>query len=698
MMNFVRLAVVFWALLIAQSALALNCMPNDIYLDSQAEIDNFQANHGSGGVCDTVVGRLRIDGDDVSNLDGLSAIVQLGERLHFGYTPNLTNIDGLNSLQTVVGDLELFFVPVPNLGALSNLVSVGGNLELDGLQVSNLVGLSSLTSVGGSLHIGANTNLTSLIGLESLSFVGGLGITGNPLLSDTGSFSALSMVSGGVGVYDNDSLTSLSGLASISEIGQGLYISQNELLQDLGGLESLTSIGSAIEITYNDSLQNLDGLASLELFEHSIRLIWNPQLSDIGGLSGVSGEIPYIEITHSSIENLDALTGINTLGGLTLRNNAQLQNLEGLANLESVDQTVLFVGNAALTSIEGLASLQSVGGDLVFLGNHQLSSLAGLEGLTTVVNDLSIEQNDSLMDLSALNGIEHIGSHLEIRQNQSLAEIDSFQSLQAASWITIQSNPALQAVRGFDQLTSISGFLVLSAAIPNASFAGFSRITEIGDIFQLTGGGLRNLDDFINLRSVGALHLSSHGIENLNGLSSLVSVGSEVFLNLWNPDLDCRGIIPLLDDIDDGLPGPGPGPDDVPDVGGDVNLFSMPEECDTIQKIRELVTTASLTVNKDFFDDNPSPVLVEIACDSPSVLIDVGNDSASEATPARFELSRFIPGFQSDCFASEIDVPDGYVADQSDCEAISLVDGGALGCTIFNYDEDWIQSSGFESR
>ena len=178
----------------------------------------------------------------------------------------------------------------------------------------------------------------------------------------------------------------------------------------------------------------------------------------------------------------------------------------------------------------------------------------------------------------------------------------------------------------------------------------------------------------------------------------LVSVGGEAFFSLTNPDLECLGIIPLLDDIDDGLPGPGPGPDNVPDVAGDVTLFNMPEECDTIQEIRELVATASLAIAKDFYDDNPSSIIVELACESPSVLINVLNDSASESMPAQFALSRFIPGFSSECSATEVDVPDGYVADESNCEEFALVDDGALQCTIFNHDEDWIHSSGFEVR
>ena len=60
------------------TSLALDCEPDHIQLVSQAEIDNFQADHGP---CDTITDGLTIDGSanpsaiiDLAGLSGLQVI------------------------------------------------------------------------------------------------------------------------------------------------------------------------------------------------------------------------------------------------------------------------------------------------------------------------------------------------------------------------------------------------------------------------------------------------------------------------------------------------------------------------------------------------------------------------------------------------------------------------------------------------
>ena len=75
-----------WACLILPALLihppvawSVDCTPDTITLSTQAEVDNFQANHGPG--CDTVVTGLIIDGasiNDLSALSGLTATSTVG--------------------------------------------------------------------------------------------------------------------------------------------------------------------------------------------------------------------------------------------------------------------------------------------------------------------------------------------------------------------------------------------------------------------------------------------------------------------------------------------------------------------------------------------------------------------------------------------------------------------------------------------
>jgi hypothetical protein len=84
---------------------------------------------------------------------------------------------------------------------------------------------------------------------------------------------------------------------------------------------------------------------------------------------------------------------------------------------------------------------------------------------------------------------------------------------------------------------------------------------------------------------------------------------------------------------------------------------------------------ASITVNKDFSDNNPAPVQVDLSCTSGTITATPLN--ASEGAPAVFEVSG--ADFGATCTATET-VPAGYTADQADCANVPL--GGA--CTITN--------------
>ena len=70
---------------------------------------------------------------------------------------NITNLDGLNSLTHIGGDLSI-----------GRFVVGHGNLNLN-----DLSGINHLNSIGGNLTIAQNDLLTSLFGLDTLSSING---------------------------------------------------------------------------------------------------------------------------------------------------------------------------------------------------------------------------------------------------------------------------------------------------------------------------------------------------------------------------------------------------------------------------------------------------------------------------------------------------------------------------------------------
>ena len=91
--------------------------------------------------------------------------------------------------------------------------------------------------------------------------------------------------------------------------------------------------------------------------------------------------------------------------------------------------------------------------------------------------------------------------------------------------------------------------------------------------------------------------------------------------------------------------------------------------------VNTLIQAESITVNKDFSDNNPDPVLVELTCTSGT--IETTPLTAAEGSPAIFLVTGADPG--ASCMATE-EVPVGYTEDQSDCVAVPM--GGE--CTIVN--------------
>src|SRR5690606_36438105 len=126
----------------------------------------------------------------LTNLDGLNNLQNIGDYLLIYNNPQLNNLDGLPSLQSIGGYLEIQENDVlEDINGLNNLQSIGDYLMIYiNPQLANLDGLSHLTSIGTELHINTNDVLTDISGLQNIdpATIGGtlgLYIKHNPLLS-----------------------------------------------------------------------------------------------------------------------------------------------------------------------------------------------------------------------------------------------------------------------------------------------------------------------------------------------------------------------------------------------------------------------------------------------------------------------------------------------------------------------------------
>jgi hypothetical protein len=291
--------------------------PGPITLTTQTQVDDFAATG-----CTDVAGSLLVTGDDITNLDGLSALTRVSEDFNIEGNPALADLDGLSALTTVGGDPQ------------------NGRYHY-GLTISN------------------NAVLTSVGGLSALTLVGNLRIGDNPVLANLDGPSALTSVGEILAIGHNATLTNLDGLSALTSAGD-LYLEDNPLLANLDGLSALTSVNVGLSVYYNPALTNLDGLSSLATV--------GGDLNNGGGLG-----ITY----NAALTNLDGLSALTSIGGyLGIVDNDALADLHGLSALASVGGDLFIYHNDALTSLDGLWALTSVGGGLWIHENHSLSGCA----------------------------------------------------------------------------------------------------------------------------------------------------------------------------------------------------------------------------------------------------------------------------------------------------------------------------------
>jgi flagellar basal body rod protein FlgG len=346
--------IFFLAMAFSAPTLAQICQSGTgiITLNSQQQVDNFQLNYGPCDQAET----LAIEGSDITNLDGLSALTSVVNIFSILYNGALTNMDGLSAL-TSAGTLNISNnAALTHVDGLSAITTAGGIIFSNNAALANVNGLSSLSSVGG-LSIGGHAALTNVDGLSSVTSVESLGI-GN-----------------------NDALTNLDGLSSVTSFGGGRLRVQN-----------------------NAALTNLDGLSSVKGFVNLLVIDENAVLTSIDGLSGVTSAGELSISSNTALTNVNGLSNISSVRrGLYINENAALTSVDGLSALTSVGGSDMTIwGNTALTNVDGLSALTSVGGNLWIQGNDLLTNLDGLSALTSVVGVLTVAGNPSLADCQGL--------------------------------------------------------------------------------------------------------------------------------------------------------------------------------------------------------------------------------------------------------------------------------------------------------
>ena len=356
----------------------------------------------------------------IKNFSGLESITSLNN-LKVRSCPNLINFSGLNNLTYIQNDLtigQLFFHGFSNynwlnnanlssLDGLNNVTKIGHTLSIEGKNnLSSLNGLSALDSILYDFILADNSTHT-LSDLSNLKYIGHSIKLGNyffrytedwePALTDITKLSFLDTVMGDFALINLNSLTSIQGVNNIKKIQGSLTIAGNDSLNNLEAFSQLKTIAQnlklgmiatipSINVTLlhgNASLQNFQGLHNLTSVGKDLYIIDNQLITSLEGLNNLQtiGDSLYVG-TNSFYLPTGQYYG-----------NPQLINLNGLDNLASCNH-IQIQGNPKLLGLEALN--QNLTSSFAIHGNPMLSTCSFLpvcKYLDNATQPVSISNN-----------------------------------------------------------------------------------------------------------------------------------------------------------------------------------------------------------------------------------------------------------------------------------------------------------------
>ena len=277
------------ALCILCSAISVfaQCPGSPITLSTQTQINNFPSNYPG---CSVVTVSITIQGNTITNLNGLSSITSITKSLFILNNPALTSLSGLSNLSNIGVELTLDNNDaLTNLTGLENLPFIGGTLTITGNAIlANLNALSNVDHINGSLLVSYNPLLTNLNGLGNVAFTGRfLQINNNTNLASLNSLNSLTQVGNNpatsgryLAISSNPNLTTLNGLHNLQSVGTDFEITNNGNLATLDAFENLSTIGGLFAITGNGHLTSVADFASLTSIANGLTIANNNILTD----------------------------------------------------------------------------------------------------------------------------------------------------------------------------------------------------------------------------------------------------------------------------------------------------------------------------------------------------------------------------------------------------------------------------------
>lgn len=554
----------------------------------------------------------------VSNISDLGGITKLKKVWGIELRNNtITNLGGLAELESMssivlVANGQLINAAFPKLASKDlQGIHVNNNLSLVGLTLPSVERISPLGNDNISITGNPVLKTLSIPNLKSVDKCGNIEIT-NTLLENLNTFVNASGTLGGWGLTltDNAALTSISAMKNIvctgrlsideciklttldginipADMQDYVIINRNDALTDITAISNKLKSTGGLTITSNAALKT----ASFPLYEKgnisckenaSLVTLSLPKFKQADAVD-LTHNIKLASVDMSALESLpngfnlnggyetvQALTtfdlpALKTCGRFTIVNCPGITNLDGFANLETIngDLTISNAqipgGSIKLKTINGFNKLSSIAyslfleqaasaGDGLVGYDGPLTSIRGFKNLKTVGAMFAIG-GKKLTDISGFANLESIGQDTRITTTgltglEGLAKLKSA-GLKESRLIYINTNTKLTSIKGLAALTDISGiYFVHNPELKDLQGLEKIKSMKYGIVLSVNDK-LANIDGLANVEgAINGITISENKIlSSLCGITKLIKGGGNtgvyrVSSNAYNPTVD----------------------------------------------------------------------------------------------------------------------------------------------------------------
>ena len=198
--------------------------------------------------------------------------------------------------------------------------------------------------------------------------------------------------------------------------------------------------------------------------------------NDVEELKAVESVVQ-LQLTNLNSKNLGFLEILASANRIRIERNFQLESLQGLNNLESVDYSFQLFENTKLISLEGLENLRRVGSEsdgegLTILQHESLVNLEGLSSLETVFL-LNVQNNSAMASPGTLPKLRATEA-IVFDNNDAMVDAGSYPALEKTSVLKFVENnsfPDCEGEKVAEAIPNFDGKLTLEDNKPNSRCA-----------------------------------------------------------------------------------------------------------------------------------------------------------------------------------------------------------------------------------